>query len=46
MALLRGFSAERAKAQLCFVREPAHCHRSMLAAAMPPEAEVGGAVGR
>ena len=40
MAQLRALAAERPTALLCFEREPAHCHRSLLVAAALPDAEV------
>lgn len=40
MAQLRAMAAERATALLCFEREPANCHRSLLVMAALPEAEV------
>lgn len=40
MAQLRSLAVERATALLCFERDPAGCHRSLLASAALPEAEV------
>ena len=40
MAQLRTMASERATALLCFEREPAKCHRSLLVMAALPEAEV------
>lgn len=40
MAQLRALAVERPTALLCFEREPASCHRSLLVAAALPEAEV------
>lgn len=37
---MRELAAERASALLCFEREPAQCHRSLLLAAAAPDAEV------
>ncbi|SFS11565.1 DUF488 family protein [Sphingomonas jatrophae] len=39
MAQLRSLAAERPTALLCFERDPAGCHRSLLAKAAMPEAE-------
>lgn len=39
-ALLLGRVAEQSTALLCYEREPADCHRSMLIAAIAPQAEV------
>jgi uncharacterized protein (DUF488 family) len=40
MAQLRSIAEERPTALLCFERDPAGCHRSLLVAAAMPEAEV------
>jgi len=40
MARLRSLATERPTALLCFEREPAACHRSLLAEAALPDAEV------
>jgi uncharacterized protein (DUF488 family) len=40
MAQLRSLAAERPTALLCFERDPAGCHRSLLVRAATPEAEV------
>ena len=40
MAHLRALAAERSTVLLCFEREPHACHRSLLARAALPEAEV------
>lgn len=37
---MRELAAERPSALLCFEREPAQCHRSLLLAAAAPDAEV------
>lgn len=37
---LKRLAAERPSALLCFERDPRHCHRTLLAAAALPEAEV------
>jgi uncharacterized protein (DUF488 family) len=37
---MRELAAERPSALLCFEREPAQCHRSLLLAAVAPDAEV------
>ncbi len=39
-AQLRDFAAERPTALLCFERDPAGCHRSLLIAATMPDADV------
>jgi uncharacterized protein (DUF488 family) len=39
-ARLRALAAEQPTALLCFERDPACCHRTLLAAAMLPEADV------
>jgi hypothetical protein len=40
MAQLRSLAEERPTALLCFERDPARCHRSLLVRAALPEAEV------
>jgi uncharacterized protein (DUF488 family) len=40
MAQLRSLAAERPTALLCFERDPAGCHRSLLVRAATPEAEL------
>ena len=40
MAQLRALAAERPTAVLCFEREPACCHRSLLVTAAMPQADV------
>jgi hypothetical protein len=39
-AMLADMAAERATALLCFEREPACCHRSLLVEAVFPNAEI------
>jgi hypothetical protein len=37
---MRALAEEKPSALLCFEREPEHCHRSLLLAAVAPDAEV------
>ena len=39
-AMMLGLAAEKPSALLCFERDPAVCHRSLLLAALAPDAEV------
>jgi len=38
-AMMRELAGERPSALLCFERDPTHCHRSLLLAAVAPDAE-------
>src|SRR5881275_1731807 len=40
VAQMVAFAGERPSALLCFEREPAHCHRTLLLDAVAPDAEV------
>ncbi len=39
-AMMLDLATEKRSALLCFERDPAHCHRSLLLAAVAPDAEV------